>query len=246
MDYLGKRIEAYSASSGVIAMIEHGITTTKADVCLHFHPLESRVYSYRVRDMRIFLTDCNSIDGRSKDGEITSRGILVHKWSHFIRIYSVSVPVLNWQQMTDREAGMRAERIILGLLNQAAIMPSADRPFRLVNNLNDQFNGIDVTNGKIGVQIKCERICSQNLFIQTHESRHRVHLLTDGARRFSELSHVCIYPHCLSPETGGNEPVCLRKCMREYDGEDDFARSIDECYRAVRERKAAGGKGWPE
>jgi site-specific DNA-methyltransferase (adenine-specific) len=32
----------------------------------------------------------------------------------------------------------------------------------------------------------------------------------------------------------------------EYDGTDDFARSIDDCYRAIRERKAAGGKGWPE
>jgi hypothetical protein len=32
----------------------------------------------------------------------------------------------------------------------------------------------------------------------------------------------------------------------DYDAADDFAKSIDECYRAVRERKAAGGRGWPE
>jgi N6-adenosine-specific RNA methylase IME4 len=32
----------------------------------------------------------------------------------------------------------------------------------------------------------------------------------------------------------------------EYNAEDDFARSIDDCYAAVRERKAQGGKGWPE
>lgn len=32
----------------------------------------------------------------------------------------------------------------------------------------------------------------------------------------------------------------------EYDGSDDFGRSIDDCYKAVRERKADGGKGWPE
>jgi len=31
-----------------------------------------------------------------------------------------------------------------------------------------------------------------------------------------------------------------------YNATDDFARSIDDCYAAVRERKAAGGKGWPE
>jgi N6-adenosine-specific RNA methylase IME4 len=32
----------------------------------------------------------------------------------------------------------------------------------------------------------------------------------------------------------------------EYNADDDFARSIDEAYAAIRERKAAGGKGWPE
>src|SRR4029077_4776914 len=29
-----------------------------------------------------------------------------------------------------------------------------------------------------------------------------------------------------------------------YDATDDFARSIDEAYRVIRERKANGGKGW--
>ena len=30
----------------------------------------------------------------------------------------------------------------------------------------------------------------------------------------------------------------------EYDPTADFARSIDECYRAIRERVDAGGSGW--
>ena len=29
-----------------------------------------------------------------------------------------------------------------------------------------------------------------------------------------------------------------------YNAADDFNRSLDNCYRAVRERVAAGGKGW--
>jgi len=29
-----------------------------------------------------------------------------------------------------------------------------------------------------------------------------------------------------------------------YDGNDDFSRSIDEAYAVIRERVAAGGKGW--
>lgn len=31
---------------------------------------------------------------------------------------------------------------------------------------------------------------------------------------------------------------------RAYNAEDDFAQSINACYSAVNERKAAGGKGW--
>jgi hypothetical protein len=31
---------------------------------------------------------------------------------------------------------------------------------------------------------------------------------------------------------------------KDYDGVDDFGRSIDECYRVIRERKAKGGPGW--
>lgn len=30
----------------------------------------------------------------------------------------------------------------------------------------------------------------------------------------------------------------------DYDATDDFARSIEEAYRVIRERKANGGKGW--
>jgi len=38
----------------------------------------------------------------------------------------------------------------------------------------------------------------------------------------------------------------LDKFGRDYDGADDFEKSINECYRVIRERKAAGGKGWGE
>jgi len=30
----------------------------------------------------------------------------------------------------------------------------------------------------------------------------------------------------------------------DYDAADDFAESLDEAYRVIRERKAAGGEGW--
>jgi hypothetical protein len=38
----------------------------------------------------------------------------------------------------------------------------------------------------------------------------------------------------------------LRFLRQTYNAEDDFACSIEDCYAAVRERKAQGGKGWPE
>jgi hypothetical protein len=39
--------------------------------------------------------------------------------------------------------------------------------------------------------------------------------------------------------------VCGKRWpQHEYDGVDDFNRSIDECYRTIRERKAKGGPGW--
>ena len=35
-----------------------------------------------------------------------------------------------------------------------------------------------------------------------------------------------------------------RRARERYNAEDDFARSIDEAYAVIRERVAAGGKGW--
>jgi hypothetical protein len=39
-------------------------------------------------------------------------------------------------------------------------------------------------------------------------------------------------------------PTWHFRIERPYDANDDFARSIEDCYRAVRERKASGEPGW--
>jgi len=36
----------------------------------------------------------------------------------------------------------------------------------------------------------------------------------------------------------------LQRAEAQYSPEDDFAKSIDEAYRVIRERKANGGPGW--
>ena len=38
--------------------------------------------------------------------------------------------------------------------------------------------------------------------------------------------------------------LVLTRARGGYDAEDDFAKSIEECYRAIRKRIAEGGKGW--
>jgi len=35
-----------------------------------------------------------------------------------------------------------------------------------------------------------------------------------------------------------------QRAQADYNPEDDFARSIEEAYRVIRERKANGGPGW--
>jgi hypothetical protein len=35
------------------------------------------------------------------------------------------------------------------------------------------------------------------------------------------------------------------KAVAQYDAKNDFARSLDDCYAAVRERVKQGGPGWP-
>lgn len=37
---------------------------------------------------------------------------------------------------------------------------------------------------------------------------------------------------------------CEKYDLLEYDATDDFAKSIEESYRVIRERKANGGPGW--
>jgi hypothetical protein len=54
-----------------------------------------------------------------------------------------------------------------------------------------------------------------------------------------------------APKTGekvGDDSPSVRSLEAQderYDAADDFSRSIDDCYRAVRARVAGGGKGWP-
>ena len=40
------------------------------------------------------------------------------------------------------------------------------------------------------------------------------------------------------------ERIAFEARDEPYDAANDFSRSLDDCYRAIRERVAAGGKAW--
>jgi N6-adenosine-specific RNA methylase IME4 len=44
--------------------------------------------------------------------------------------------------------------------------------------------------------------------------------------------------------TWGDQVDCFKSVDDDYDAADDFSKSIDACYEAIRARRAAGGPGW--
>jgi sugar phosphate isomerase/epimerase len=44
---------------------------------------------------------------------------------------------------------------------------------------------------------------------------------------------------------GGNYRLINRNARKPYDANDDIRKSVIEGFRAIRARKAAGGRGWP-
>ena len=78
----------------------------------------------------------------------------------------------------------------------------------------------------------------------------------DAHHVFLQVDHqrFCVSPHgCDTKEdaewTRDMLCIALERMIAEFcDADwkrDDFAKSIDECYAAIRARKAAGGPGWP-
>jgi len=59
------------------------------------------------------------------------------------------------------------------------------------------------------------------------------------------LSNVGLARKSKSPGLSSRQrPRCLAPQDEPYDAADDFNRSIDACYAAIRDRVAAGGEGW--
>jgi len=175
-------------------MIKHGISTTKAHYWVHLFPLSYKVFWYPVVLCRNYISLHNLPQqiGRSKDGTPTGAGFLVPQSAYFVSGASVTREYLNdvdWRELTDREAGLRGQDVVLALIEHRHI---AFPPFILapLNSRDDQYSGVDCElrwRVKPKIEIKTERATTQNLFVQHQEGGHRVHLTPNGQYRASDI-----------------------------------------------------------
>lgn len=177
-------------------MIEHGIHTSTADYWVHFFPLEKAVHWYRVEHMLdyIRLNKPKPMQGKSKDGTVTGEGYLIPRTVYFVRYDSVPDDIIDaydWTRMTDRECGFFGEHVVSVLAELSIVKVPI---FRLVSlrSRTDQLQSKDFKGqffGDLTFESKTERPRVEtidnkrlrNLFVQTKEGGHRVHLQTvDG------------------------------------------------------------------
>lgn len=164
-------------------MIDHGIGTTKADYWVHLFPVAERVFWYRVDHMREFLrlTNAPIIIGKSKDGSATGAGYLVSQNEFFVQYAGIPSNYLagfNWRQATDRECGFRGEFVVDVLVEHRIVTVPILR-LRNLRSQADQYESKDFKGsyfGDVYFETKTERAETGNLFVQSREGGHKVHL----------------------------------------------------------------------
>ena len=166
-------------------MREHGIMTTVAEYWVHLFPLSYEVYWYRVEHCKQFIERKNVPIklGKSADGTATGNGYLIPKTSYFVKREDVPAQYMdhcNWRDMTDRQFGFMGEAII-GVLVEYRIIKFPPSVASLLRTKEAQFSASDFGvkwTQPFTFEAKTERRSeTPNLFVQTHEGGHRVHLL---------------------------------------------------------------------
>lgn len=166
------------------SMKEHGIMTTCADYWVHLIPVDRKVYWYRVDLCREFIERTNppSTIGRSKDGTPTGFGFLIRRDSYFVQEADVSPKYLagiDWNDLTQRQLGLAGEARIWSLIEHRVVRFPIERVVTSREKA-EQFAGMDFQVkffGAFRVEGKTENVRSQNLFVQTRERGHKVHLV---------------------------------------------------------------------
>jgi hypothetical protein len=176
-----------------VAMVEHGIRTSVATYWVHFFPLKQRVFWYRVDHCRDYIDSYKPEHkpGKSKDGTVTGAGYVIRQDAFFISSADVPKKYLvgkNWIDMTDRQAGFDGEYIVRVMHEHRVFVFPIHRASALRDQAS-QFKSVDVETGYFGrptFEIKTERFDSANIFVQTGERGHKVHLTNDGTERVTD------------------------------------------------------------
>ena len=171
-------------------MTERGITNTAADYWVHFFPLMRLVRWYSVATMQSFIQRTSPVTtlGNSKDGAATGAGYLIPASTYFI--YESEVPDLyvghvNWEGLTDRQAGLVLGEEIVSVLFDHRIIMIPQRRAVAIRSREAQIKGGDFRVDwfpEAIIEVKTEMLVSKNVFVQTHERGHRVHLAQDEGR----------------------------------------------------------------
>jgi hypothetical protein len=181
-------------------MIERGIWTSKADFELHFLPFDRRAYWFPIVQCQLYIERHNLPVriGRSKDGSPTGEGYLIPKRDSLVSSVIVAdrhLEKYEWGKLTDRECGLRGQEIVLKLFLCGEIfipIQTSDRVLIKAREYKDQDSQNDCMDIKVRVtcdriiEVKCERIKSENLFVQKGELNHRVHLIREDSGRIGE------------------------------------------------------------
>jgi hypothetical protein len=161
-------------------LFDHGIGTSVSDYWVHYHPLEKKVYWYRVDQMRRYIKRKKIPEtiGRSADGSASGAGYLVPKMSHLISsAKSPAMSNLDWNKMSDREAGLLGQEIVDVFIERGVIRFSSFMT-KHVSDSDQQYKGVDFELSwfrPLKIEVKTERKISENLFVQSRERNHQVH-----------------------------------------------------------------------
>lgn len=168
-------------------MIQRGIQNTGANYWAHLFPEAAMLYWYPVNALQRWLsTKPGAVhDGRSGDGTVTGRGHLVPKDVPFIIHTQVPPRMLAefpWSRGSDSDRGQWGEEVVWWMLLVGKVRP----PVWAVRRITDYRQQCELGDFELSFlsqpifEIKtegAEHAQSLNLFVQTEEGGHKIHLV---------------------------------------------------------------------
>jgi hypothetical protein len=178
----------------------HGIHDSTADFWVHLFPLEKALYWYTVPHMLRHVERERPVEqiGHSKSGRPSGRGYLVPQRRAFVKRVAVPDQYLDeyqWLEGTDREVGMYWGEEVVDLLVTHNVLILPVRYVEALRRAEDQYSGADLAvrfrpDATVEVKTEILRKPTGNLFVQTHEAGHDVHITRVGERRITKAERL--------------------------------------------------------